>query len=138
MGFLSELVTLIWLIVEQSAVEQPVQTRFQSTRVPGMGRALPAPRGCRWDGMDAGAEGDEQSTPLPAACRGQGWVCTQSPCTAVATLGNLTCKFVPVELIPSLPRGFSCACLGWEEQDVASVWSRSSSLCLEQRGKRLC
>lgn len=63
MGFLSELVTLIWLIVEQSAVEQPVQTRFQSTRVPGMGRALPAPRGCRWDGMDAGAEGMSRAHP---------------------------------------------------------------------------
>jgi len=41
MGFMSELVTLIWLIVEQSAVEQPVQTRFQMAGVPGMGRALP-------------------------------------------------------------------------------------------------
>lgn len=30
MGFMSELVTLIWLIVEQSAVAQPVQTRFRS------------------------------------------------------------------------------------------------------------
>lgn len=35
MGFMSELVTLIWLIVEQSAVEQPVQTRFRSGGVPG-------------------------------------------------------------------------------------------------------
>lgn len=41
MGFMSELVTLIWLIVEQSAVEQPVQTRFQIAGVPGTGRALP-------------------------------------------------------------------------------------------------
>lgn len=30
MGFMSELVTLIWLIVEQSAVEQTVQTRCQA------------------------------------------------------------------------------------------------------------
>lgn len=75
MGFMSELVTLIWLIVEQSAAEQPVQTRFQITRVPGMGRALPGERrrlsaeqaAAAWHGADAGARGDEQSSSLPAA-----------------------------------------------------------------------
>lgn len=39
MGFVSQLVTLIWLIVEQSAVEQPVQTRLGLSGVPGTGRA---------------------------------------------------------------------------------------------------
>lgn len=75
MGFMSELVTLIWLIVEQSAVEQPVQTRFQITRVPGTGRALPGeqrrlsaePAAAAWHGEDAGAREDEQSLSLPAA-----------------------------------------------------------------------
>lgn len=44
MGFVSQLVTLIWLIVEQSAVEQPVQTRLGLSGVPGMGRAVPGAR----------------------------------------------------------------------------------------------
>lgn len=41
MGFVSQLVTLIWLIVEQSAAEQPVQTRLGLSGVPGTGRAVP-------------------------------------------------------------------------------------------------
>lgn len=44
MGFVSQLVTLIWLIVEQSAVEQPVQTRLGLSGVPGTGRAGPGER----------------------------------------------------------------------------------------------
>lgn len=44
MGFVSQLVTLIWLIVEQSAAEQPVQTRLGLSGVPGMGRAVPGAR----------------------------------------------------------------------------------------------
>lgn len=44
MGFVSQLVTLIWLIVEQSAAEQPVQTRLGLSGVPGVGRAVPGAR----------------------------------------------------------------------------------------------
>lgn len=59
MGFVSQLVTLIWLIVEQSAAEQPVQTRLGLSGVPGMGRAVPGAR----DGL-----GDELRMP-----RGRVW-----------------------------------------------------------------
>lgn len=65
MGFMSELVTLIWLIVEQSAVEQPVQTRFQTAGVPGTGRALPREQpGLRGLGR-TGSRESGQSTLLP-------------------------------------------------------------------------
>lgn len=47
MGFVSQLVTLIWLIVEQSAVEQPVQTRLGLSGVPAMSRAVPG-AGMSW------------------------------------------------------------------------------------------
>lgn len=67
MGFVSQLVTLIWLIVEQSAVEQPVQTRLGLSGVPGTGRA--------WgERVGAGA--------------GRAWDAPE------AVLGSLTCTFV--------------------------------------------
>lgn len=78
MGFVSQLVTLIWLIVEQSAVEQPVQTRLGLSGVPGTGRAGPGER-------SRGAE------------LGMSSGCPE------AELGCLTCTFVTLGCIQRLP-----------------------------------
>lgn len=65
MGFVSQLVTLIWLIVEQSAVEQPVQTRLGLSGVPGTGRA--------GQGLERGARRAELG--MSSGCpRGRAWL----------------------------------------------------------------